>query len=68
MNAENENTGNRVSEAQKEVWEWKEKLYEQIKDLPKSEQLKFIMEQTEETVKKIKAGQKAKLEKRSNES
>ena len=32
-----------VSEAQKEVWEWKEALYEEIKDLPKDEQLKHLI-------------------------
>ncbi len=45
----------KISKAQKDVWEWKEKLYEQIKDLPKGEQLKYIISQAKETVEKIKA-------------
>jgi hypothetical protein len=44
----------KISKAQLEVWEWKEKAYEEIKHLPTSEQINFIHEQTKELVEKIK--------------
>ncbi len=46
------------SKAQLEVWEWKEKLYQQVKNLHKGEMLKFILKQTKETVDNLKAKQK----------
>ena len=46
------------SKAQLEVWEWKEKLYQQVKDLPRGEMLKFILAQTKDTVANLKAKQK----------
>ncbi len=39
-----------TSKAQLEVWEWKEKLYQQVKDLPQGEMLNFILKQTKETI------------------
>ncbi len=44
----------KVSKAQLEVWEWKEKAYEEMKHLTTSEQMKFIHEQTKELVERIK--------------
>jgi len=32
----------KVSKAQLEVWEWKEKAYEEIKDLPLGERINYI--------------------------
>ena len=52
-----------VSEAQKEVWEWKERLYEKIKDLPGEEQLKYIMENAKKTIEEFRAHRKAEKEK-----
>lgn len=45
----------KLSKAQLEVWEWKEKAWQEIKDLPKEEQLSYIVSQTRETVAMIKA-------------
>lgn len=50
----------KISKAQLEVWEWKEKAYFLIKELPKEEQIKFILRQTKETVERIKAKKKQK--------
>jgi hypothetical protein len=32
----------KVSKAQIEVWEWKEALYEELRDIPKLERLNYI--------------------------
>jgi hypothetical protein len=48
----------KVSKAQLEVWEWKEKLYQQVKDLHQGEMLKFILGQTKETIDNLKDKQK----------
>lgn len=64
MDAKNSPDANQVSRAQKEVWEWKEKLYAQIKDLPKGEQLKYIVSQAKETVEKIKTKRRAEEQKK----
>ena len=48
----------KISKAQLEVWEWKEKAYELIKDLPKDKQIDFILSQTKEIVERIKANKK----------
>ncbi len=44
----------KVSKAQIEVWDWKEKVYQKIKDLPKGEVLKFIIAETKDLENKIK--------------
>jgi hypothetical protein len=44
----------KTSKAQLEVWEWKEKAYEEIKHLSTREQMKFIHEQTKELVDRLK--------------
>ena len=43
----------KISKAQVEVWEWKEKAYEQIKNLSKEERIKFLINQTKEIVTRI---------------
>ncbi|MDQ3847235.1 MAG: hypothetical protein M3342_24950 [Bacteroidota bacterium] len=53
---------NDVSKAQREVWEWKEKAYEQIKNLPAGEQIKFIQEQTKHLVERIKRKRREKMQ------
>jgi hypothetical protein len=50
----------KISKAQLEVWEWKEKAYSLIKDLPKEEQIKFILQQTKDIVERLKARKKTK--------
>ena len=43
----------KISKAQQEVWEWKEKAYEQIKDMSLQDAMKFILNHTSETVVQI---------------
>ncbi len=49
----------KISKAQTEVWEWKEKAYNQIMHLPKSERIQFILLQTKEMVDRIKKNKPA---------
>ena len=48
----------KISKAQIEVWEWKERLYEEIKDLPENERLKYIRKKVKKTVENIKKKKK----------
>ena len=43
----------KISKAQLEVWEWKEKAYEDVKHLPIAEQLKLIHERTKQSIANI---------------
>ncbi len=45
---------NKISKAHLEVWEWKEKAYQEMKHLSTREQINFIHEQTKELVERIK--------------
>ncbi len=54
----------KISKSQLEVWEWKEKAYEEIKHLSISEQMRFIHEQSKQTIALINKKKKAvKLDK-----
>jgi hypothetical protein len=44
----------KVSKAQLEVWEWKEKAYEEMKHLSTREQIRFIHEQTRELAERLR--------------
>ena len=44
----------KTSKAQMEVWEWKEKLSEELKKVPLSDQQKYIREKTRAIVAKLK--------------
>lgn len=44
----------KISKAQLEVWDWKEKAYEEMKHLSTREQMNFIHEQTKDIVENIK--------------
>ena len=48
---------NNISKAQEEVWEWKEKAYEQIKDMPLRKALDFILKNTNDIIAQIKSNQ-----------
>ena len=50
----------KVSKAQLEVWEWKEKAYDQIKDMSLEKGIEFIMQQTKQISDEIKKKRKAK--------
>jgi len=41
------------SKAQKEVWEWKELLYEEIKNVPPNLQLKYIHQKVKKILEDI---------------
>ena len=46
----------KISKAQLEVWEWKEKLFDELKNIPRFEHLKYIREKVKKTVDLLKAG------------
>jgi len=48
-----------ISKAQLEVWEWKEALYREIKEIPHGQRLKYLREKVRVTVERIwsKSGQ-----------
>jgi hypothetical protein len=43
----------KVSKAQAEVWDWKENLYEELKNIPKLERLNYIKGKVSETIKTL---------------
>ena len=43
----------KVSKSQIEVWEWKEYLFEELKNIPKDKRLKFIKEKVKKTIEKL---------------
>ena len=43
----------KVSKSQVEVWEWKDSLYENLKDIPKDQRLKFIKEKVRKTIEQL---------------
>lgn len=49
----------KISKAQLEVWQWKERAYEEIKHLSTREQLCYIHEQTKALVEKFKRKKEA---------
>ena len=60
MNTEETKNEMWVSEAQKEVWEWKERLYEETKHLSMADMLNYINEKTKKLMDEIEAKRKAK--------
>ncbi len=47
-----------ASKSQIEVWEWKEALFEDLKDIPKEKRLKFIREKVRKTLEQIRQASK----------
>ena len=43
----------KVSKAQIEVWEWKDSLFEGLKNIPKKDRLKFVREKVKKTIEQI---------------
>jgi hypothetical protein len=43
----------KISKAQGEVWDWKESLFEELKNIPKLERLKFIKDKVENKINQI---------------
>ena len=50
----------KVSNAQLEVWEWKEKVYQLIKNMPTDKGVEFILDQVRETSKEMRSTKKTK--------
>jgi hypothetical protein len=48
----------KISKAQLEVWEWKEKAYETIRHLSKKERMEAIVKNTKEAIRKINEAKK----------
>ena len=46
-----------ASKAQQEVWEWKEKAYESIKDIPEKDRVARILDRVKDTIAQIKENQ-----------
>ena len=44
----------KTSNAQIEVWEWKERVYNEIKNLPESERISYILKKVKQTVELLK--------------
>jgi hypothetical protein len=43
----------KISKAQGKVWDWKESLFEELKNIPKLERLKFIKDKVENKINQI---------------
>jgi hypothetical protein len=43
----------KISKSQIEVWDWKESLYEDLKNIPKEMRLKFIKDKVKKTLEKL---------------
>lgn len=52
-----------VSDAQKEVWEWKEALSKQIENMSMLEAIQYIQERARKTREEIEAARKMRIEK-----
>ncbi len=48
----------KISNAQTEVWQWKETLYQELCTVPKWEHLKYINEKVKDTITKLKKNSK----------
>ena len=48
----------KVSKAQTEVWEWKEKLYNKTKHLSFADRVSYLIKIAEPTISKIKSARK----------
>ena len=51
----------KISQSQKEVWEWKEALFEEIKNIPKLKRLQYIKEKTRNTILQIEQAHQKNL-------
>jgi hypothetical protein len=48
----------KISKSQREVWEWKELLYEELKSVPPNMQLEYIHQKVKKTLEDIKRKKK----------
>jgi hypothetical protein len=48
----------KASKSQIEAWEWKDALFEDLKDVPKENRLKFIKEKVSKTLEQFRQASK----------
>ena len=51
----------KISKAQLEVWEWKERAFEELKKIPEKERVDYIMKKVKKTIDEIKKNKKKSL-------
>ncbi len=44
----------KISKAQLEVWEWKEKAFRELEKIPENERVNYIIKKTSKTIGKLK--------------
>ena len=44
----------KISKAQLEVWEWKEKALQNLEEIPEEERVSFVFLKTKKTIERIK--------------
>ena len=44
----------KISRAQEEVWEWKEKAFKNLEEIPEKQRVKYIYSKTKATIDKIR--------------
>ena len=44
----------KISKAQEEVWEWKEKAFRNLEEIPEKQRVKYIYSKTKETIDRIR--------------
>ncbi|MPR32424.1 hypothetical protein [Salmonirosea aquatica] len=58
----------KISKAQLEVWEWKEKLYEEFKDMPLREAMQIMHDRTQPIIEEIYRKKREKVGKENDSS
>ena len=51
----------KISDAQKEVWEWKEHLYEDLKNIPEGKRIEYLQNKVKNTIEKFLSNKKVFL-------
>jgi len=44
----------KISKSQLEVWDWKERAFKNIEDIPEDERVKYIFSKTNKTISRLK--------------
>jgi hypothetical protein len=44
----------KISKAQLEVWEWKERAFKNLEEIPEEERVKYIFSKTNKTISRLK--------------
>ena len=51
----------KTSKAQLEVWEWKEKLYEEVKNLSGADRINYLLNKAHAAIKRLKERKEKKI-------